>query len=361
MEMKLKPNVLEDLAREHRLIAPPPVEKIRTPGQDSIMLEDSSGRIRLVGPAISSGRWSFTTGVITGVLGAETKAGDFDVIDICFAGMPEQSGPVNQDGGSWVAITSGLEFGGGTDSEDVRFTLLADWLTGELGGPESQHEVANISRLILAGNSTRQPVKEETEEQKPKRYGYDSTSWSPKPTEALSNFLADVLNTIDVDLLPGDLDPCGPTLPQQPMHKALLPSAAGHPGFTTRSNPSWFDFGSSTFLGTSGQTLDDVFKYLESNDRLDMACHFLEWSHLAPTAPDTLWCHPFAHSDPFLLRECPHVIFFGNQPCFESCIATGQAGQRVRVILVPRFCQTGEIIVVHSATLEVKVFKFSLP
>lgn len=41
-------------------------------------------------------------------------------------------------------------------------------------------------------------------------------------------------------------------------------------------------------MGTSGQTLDDIYQYLEEDDRLGMARHTLEWNHLAPTAPDTL-------------------------------------------------------------------------
>jgi len=42
------------------------------------------------------------------------------------------------------------------------------------------------------------------------------------------------------------------------------------------------------FLGTSGQTIDDIFKYLESEDRMEIVQQTLEWSHLAPTCPDTL-------------------------------------------------------------------------
>jgi hypothetical protein len=43
-----------------------------------------------------------------------------------------------------------------------------------------------------------------------------------------------------------------------------------------------------SFLGTAGQTLDDMYKYLPSDDRLGMARRTLEWRHIAPTAPDTL-------------------------------------------------------------------------
>ena len=52
------------------------------------MLEDESGRICLVGDRIRSA--GVVTGVILGALGIETNAGDFEVIDYCFAGMAPQ-------------------------------------------------------------------------------------------------------------------------------------------------------------------------------------------------------------------------------------------------------------------------------
>lgn len=49
-------------------------------------------------------------------------------------------------------------------------------------------------------------------------------------------------------------------------------------------------------LGTAGQNIDDLFKYVEGGDdkdRLAMACRTLDWGHVAPTAPDTL-CESWA-------------------------------------------------------------------
>jgi hypothetical protein len=52
------------------------------------MLEDESGRIRLTGEALKKAR--LVTGVIIGVLGAETADGDFEVIDVCMPGLALQ-------------------------------------------------------------------------------------------------------------------------------------------------------------------------------------------------------------------------------------------------------------------------------
>jgi len=53
------------------------------------MLEDESGRIRLTGKILED--TTLVTGVIVGVLGAETSSGDFEAIDLCFPGMASQA------------------------------------------------------------------------------------------------------------------------------------------------------------------------------------------------------------------------------------------------------------------------------
>lgn len=54
------------------------------------MLEDESGRVRLIGKVLES--TPLVTGVIIGVLGAETSNGDFEAVDLCFPGMAPQAG-----------------------------------------------------------------------------------------------------------------------------------------------------------------------------------------------------------------------------------------------------------------------------
>jgi len=52
------------------------------------MLEDESGRIRLVGEKIKEA--GLVTGIIIAVLGMETPGGDFEVVDYCFPGIAPQ-------------------------------------------------------------------------------------------------------------------------------------------------------------------------------------------------------------------------------------------------------------------------------
>jgi DNA polymerase delta subunit 2 len=99
-------------------------------------------------------------------LGMETSAGDFEVIDLCFAGLPDLVSPpsfasngdtnangdapgkgkgkAHADGGSngntpegdktWVAVVSGLSVGSDEAPADLKTEMLVEWLTGESGG-----------------------------------------------------------------------------------------------------------------------------------------------------------------------------------------------------------------------------------
>lgn len=142
-------------------------------------------------------------------------------------------------------------------------------------------------------------------------------------------------------------------------------------------------------FGHSGQPLDDIFKYLATEDRIEMAAATLEWSHVAPTCPDTLCasfthrvisllsqigaltgirlyfflgagCYPFSSHDPFILHQTPHVYFIGNQPAFATRVVSGKEGQRCRIVLVPKFSETGEVICVRPRDGEVKVVRIEL-
>jgi DNA polymerase delta subunit 2 len=77
-------------------------------------------------------------------------------------------------------------------------------------------------------------------------------------------------------------------------------------------------------LGTSGQNIDDIYKYVDTVDRIKMAEICLFWRHMAPSAPDTLWTYPFNDRDPFIIEKTPHVYFIGNQPQFEDSLLLGK-------------------------------------
>lgn len=126
-----------------------------------------------------------------------------------------------------------------------------------------------------------------------------------------------------------------------------------------------------------------MFRYLRSppNTRLAVLEATLRWRHQAPTAPDTLWCHPYFAEDPFIISETPDIYIVGGQRRFgtklvvdekpisfgaqEKVQVKGGKGQeklraktRCRIVLVPSFAHTGKLVLVNLRTLDVKCVNF---
>ncbi|KAI9671565.1 MAG: hypothetical protein M1817_003617 [Caeruleum heppii] len=403
MDMPLKPNILDDISKDHWISAPPPREKYLSPnGEDKIMLEDESGRLRLIGTPLDA--HELVTGCIIAVMGTENADGDFEVVDVKLPDLPRQpqrwerddmalssASPEKQDeakqsrrSGGKVAIVSGLAISG-DEADTLTIDLLMEYLLGEATTPSLQtSSIKQITRLIIAGNSlaeaTPLPTREDltssssatATKKASKKYGYDSAAYNPAPTAHLDALLATLLPSLPVTLIPGATDPANVALPQQPIHGAMLPHSrayAAPPATVSTDSPreaGWFDATTNPwtgdiqgwrFLGTGGQNVDDVFKYVEGDDRLEMLERMLRWRCIAPTAPDTLWCYPFQSDDPFTLSESPHVFFAGNQPRFGTVVVEGPAGQEVRVLAVPRFRDRGEVLLVDLETLGVEVLR----
>jgi DNA polymerase delta subunit 2 len=183
-----------------------------------------------------------------------------------------------------------------------------------------------------------------------------------------------------VHILPGVSDPAGVILPQQPFPPAMFGDAARYSTFSCETNPTYLSLSTEagpsdpikppikrTLLVNSGQPLNDMFKYLPTppNTRLSMLENTLKWRHMAPTAPDTLWCHPFRDDDPFIIRQTPDICIVGGQKKFGTRLVTGQEGmskegnpQRCRIVLVPSFALTGILVLVNLRNLDVKRIDF---
>ena len=381
------------------------------------MLEDESGRLRLVGTTLQTE--TLVTGCIVAVMGTENANGEFEVVDLKVPNLPRQpqrwerddssvvlanGGTKSKDkkrkaeddnrvSGGKVAIVSGLGISG-DEADTLSLDLLMEYMLGEACGLSEQQEVSKISRLIIAGNALAEeaplPSRDELSGRKAnKKYGYDSSAYNPAPTAHLDNFLAALLPTIPITLIPGDTDPANASIPQQPMHPALFPHSRAYSAIPGSDEPPWFDSVTNPWegdvdgwrmMGTGGQPIDDIFKYVEGDDRLEMMECLLRWRCGAPTAPDTLcklWtslyllqyansensnigCYPFQEKDQFVIEECPHVYFVGNQSRFESTVIEGPLGQSVRLITVPKFKETGEVLLLDTDSLKVEVLKFEV-
>lgn len=390
MEMPLKPNVLDDIGKEHWIAAPPAREKYNG-GEGQTMLEDESGRLRLTGGFLRSAL--LVTGAIIAVLGTENSDGDFDVLDLRVPDLPRQPqrwerddgeaavkgnalGRDRKEGGK-VAIVSGLSISGDA-ADTLMLEVLSEWLTGEASGEDEQSQSASISRLIIAGNSLEhgQPIPSREDLIAAKKtgkrtYGYDASAYNKAPTDRLDSYIASLLPSIPVTLLPGGTDPTSTSLPQQPIHAAMFPVSRPYLNpphsegsesawFDCVTNPAEFDIAGWRFLGAGGQTVEDVYKYVDGEQRVDMMEAMMRWRLTAPTAPDTLPCYPFQDGDQFVVKECPHVYFAGNQPKFETSVIEGPQEQQVRLVAVPSFRKTGQVVLMDLETLDVELVTFEM-
>lgn len=256
---------------------------------------------------------------------------------------------------SYIALVSGLGVGS-PSSNPLAASLLVDFLTGQLGSAEEQKLCSRIARVIVAGNSLCVP---EVSAQGSGRGGGGMAAREAAklgaPLAELDLLLAELASAVPIDLMPGESDPANVALPQQPMHSALFPRASTYSTYRPVTNPYTADVGGVSIVGTSGQALDDLSKFTKGVSRLELLEATLRWRHLAPTAPDSLASYPYSDEDPFVVQDSPHVYFAGNQRQFDTKLVEG-----VRLVCVPDFATTGQIVLVNTHTLECRLMEWSV-
>ncbi|KAH1039202.1 hypothetical protein J1N35_040945 [Gossypium stocksii] len=349
--MKLKPCILDEYSKE-RSVAPLIKPHNFMHQDDYLVLEDESGRVKLGGTKLSPS--VYVTGVVVALHGKETSAGAFFVEDVLEAGLPPQiERPLKSREDKYVVFVSGLSIGS-ISSNPLQFQLLVDHITGHLGDEEEQGLAAEIVHLVIVGNS----VEISRGLLNGQNLASKDQSRLSEPFKELDILLTQIAASLPLDIMPGSSDPANFTLPQQPLNRCLFPGSATYNTFRSCTNPHCFELDSIRFLGTSGQNIDDLTKYSEAKDKLDFLGRTLRWRHLAPTAPNTLGCYPFTDRDPFLIDSCPDVYFVGNQEKYETRLLKGLEGQLVRLICIPRFCETGVAVVLNMRNLECHALTF---
>lgn len=332
MDLPLKPNILDDMSKEHWIAGPPPRQTYYSASEDvQVMLEDESGRLRLTGAMLRTAL--LVTGVIVAVLGTENADGEFEVLDLHVPDLPRQPQRWERDQGQSamegkmevdhsteakkIVLVSGLSISG-TEADTLSLALLSEYLLGEALGAADQHSATTFCHLIIAGNSISADVitapppdamDTGTRKATQKKYGYDSSAYNPTPTAHLDQFLSELLPSIPITIMPGEHDPANVSLPQQPIHQAMFPHsrayASQHASNGEGLEPGWLDSVTNPWdgdvegwrlMGNSGQPVDDILKYIDfggpdgtgPDGRLEVMECILRWRCGAPTAPDTL-------------------------------------------------------------------------
>ncbi|RWS30482.1 DNA polymerase delta subunit 2-like protein [Leptotrombidium deliense] len=358
--MDLQPTILKELSEEHQLIPQPLMEKY-TSEEDVLYLQDNRESVRLMGTLNVK---SFVTGISVALLGYEDDDGNnFIVEDYClpiFLDYVER--PLTISGDKYVAIISDIGFSLRSNVNLISArNMFRDFVTGNTHFKINEDKAGKIVKVIVAGNCVSREVRilEQQENQK------NLLSWNKKVRpftleimQMIDNFLVTLGKFVDVDVMPGNHDVTSGMLPQQPIHPCLLPKSSVFESVRCVTNPYSAKFDNVLFLGTSGQNVDSIRQYSSYDDTLEIMEKTLLWRHIAPTAPDTLQSYPFADKDPFVLHECPHVYFAGNQTTFNTKLHKGPNGQLTRIIAVPQFESSFNCILVNLRNLDCELVAF---
>lgn len=184
----------------------------------------------------------------------------------------------------------------------MKLQLLQEFLAGELGGIGDRDIASRIFHLIIAGNSLSGSVFEDSEittgfgtlQVNKSKVQTDLSQIFSDPSSRFDQLVNDIITTIPVSIMPGETDLSNVTLPQQPLHLALFQNSRrfknSETSFNTVTNPNFWNFDDIQILGSSGQPINDMCKYIleKDVDRLDLMNQTLRWQTIVPTAPDTL-------------------------------------------------------------------------
>lgn len=355
-QMTLKPSILKEIGEEHNLM-PQPVRAKYTDATDQLILEDELQRIVLTGSLDAQVE---VTGTVVAVRGQERSdcPGKFHVDEMIFHAVPQQvSRPVLSED-KYVIFLSGLEIGDAS-VDNLRLQLLIDLLTGQLGDEQTQRWMAKVVRVVIAGNSLSHLTQDKEQANRAKYLSKKSTVGTKNAMAELDDTLLQLCSCMEVSLMPGEFDPTTYTLPQQPLHRCMFPRASSLETLHCVTNPFDFSLDNVRILGSSGQPVQDIYRFSSLEDHLEILEKTLVVGHMAPTAPDTLGCYPYADTDPFILDACPHIYFSGNAPCFQNKLYKGADGQNVLLLTVPKFSESSTCVLVNLRTFDCRPIVFN--
>jgi DNA polymerase delta subunit 2 len=358
-EMRRRPDVVQEHRdRRGRIASPQSLEVSLTSDDDIMWLEDGVVRLRL--EMLRESLDSLVTGLVVAVRGAITDEGRFRVFDWCFGPW---SAPLNSlpaldatSDGPFVALMSGLHFGGDSDKFDIseaRFGA-ANFLSGRCKDTRRKLLASRICRIIVCGGVVAPLLPREA---------------LRKALGEADAFFVDLAAALHVDLMPGASDPANHALPQDPMHPYLFPEARKCGRLRSVTNPYEATVGELDdhctgfhLIGHSGQPVMDIMR-CSSLGSLDALMLCLRASHLAPTAPDTLAAQPFRDTDPFVMKTKPHLLFSGGslraQNQWLSTSSDNPTVSGTQCVCVPSFYHQPAVVLISMRDLrDVRIEEF---
>ncbi|KAH8380370.1 hypothetical protein KR009_010201, partial [Drosophila setifemur] len=347
-----KPSILRDISEENQLAPQPPRQNYSEP-EDKVILEDELQRVRLQGPELQGKLMA--TGVVCAVLGGTDSEGFFNVEEVLFYEGGPQKPLSPRNSSRLLVLVSGLDQLQAHNFTDA-LNLFQYWLAGSFG---NRKEAGAMVRLIVAGNSVRASAMAYVPTLQVARTQANAND-TVQAVAQLDKWFSAWARSLPVDIMPGAYDPANFMLPQQPFHKCMFPEAAKLSSFQAVTNPYSCRVEETLVVGSSGQNVSDLLRSTSLESSLDAIRCTLTWGHVAPTAPDTLACYPYIDSDPFIMKECPHVYFAGNCEAFETDLHQSSDGKRTRLVCVPSFSRTQSVALVDLDTLDCRQVNFTV-
>ena len=177
-----------------------------TADTDSLVLEDETMRVKMEDTLGKMKPGDLVNGVVAGVWGREAKGGRFAVKEVFFSGLVKEE-EKNEDsskiGAKSLCLMSGLQLGGEGGESLSAAQLAIDWLVGSAAGPEEQSAVAEVGRLVIAGDSLSDLTREKREQNKALYLTVGSAAGSIAAVRQLDDLLVQAALTVAVDLMPG--------------------------------------------------------------------------------------------------------------------------------------------------------------
>jgi DNA polymerase delta subunit 2 len=375
-DMPLKPSILKGM---ESILGSKKVESFVSEKEDSLVIEDFSGRVHVTKTegVISPGL--LITGVVVGAKGRLNERGLFIIEEIIYPQCDSYSLPQNvkpsqntgifsilSNNNNLIAFISGLHFGkvDYTGRLNLARNLFLDIIQRRfVSDCNLDRLIKRITRLVIVGNSIYASEDVDLVE----KGSFLKADLNSRVYRTLiqnfdeyDNYLNLLSNSIECDYMPGTDDISSSYFPANAVNKLMLPISSKNSSVNLVTNPYKFKVDDLLLLGSSGQNIDNIRRYSNIGpNSLDIMNKTIEWAHLCPSAPDTLRTYPIMESDPLILREIPHVYFAGNQNKFETQLSSYQEVP-LRIIAIPDFSLTFSFVILDTSTLEVCEYNIEL-
>lgn len=380
--MPMKPSILKGI---ETILGAKKVENFVNEAEDFLILEDSSGRIRISNTSSMTMRdfssSHYVTGIISAVKGRLDEKGVFTMEDILFNKVSNYSLPKRlqlkdykiEDGTIWdilqsqnniLAFVSGLNFGD-TDysgKSQLSRNLLIDFFQGRFTNDEMIYKlIKRINRLVIVGNSINSPDDTDLVE-KGSFMKQDLNSRVMRMLlqnyDEFDEYLNILSNSVRIDVMPGSEDNSSSFFPQLPLNPIMFPNSSSNDSVNFVPNPYSFKQEDLLITGTSGQNIKNIQQYTKISDStIDIMEKTLEWNHMSPSAPDTIRTFPITERDSLIIENVPNVYFTGNSKRFETRISHYNQNP-VRLISIPEFYKNHSIVLLDLISLKVCEYKF---